>query len=144
MKRENQKEKEIIIYQTKSGALELRGDQTNDTLWASQAQIAEVFSVDTRTINEHLKNIYKSKELDEEVTIRKFRIVRKEGSREVVRDVLHYNLDAVISVGYRVNSKTATQFRQWATKTLRQHIVDGYTINSERIGHNYTAFMKAV
>ncbi|MEN9920410.1 MAG: hypothetical protein RL538_303, partial [Candidatus Parcubacteria bacterium] len=113
--------KELVIYQTKDGGLELRGDFTNDTLWATQAQIALAFSVDVRTVNEHLKNIYKTKELMETTTIRKFRIVQKEGSREVIRDVLHYNLDAVISVGYRVNSKTATQFRQWATRTLRKH-----------------------
>lgn len=134
----------LVIYQTKSGALELRGDFTNDTVWATQAQIATAFFVDVRTVNEHINNIYKTRELTKDATIRKFRIVQKEGEREVSREVFHYNLDAIISVGYRVNSKAATQFRQWATKTLKQHIVEGYTINPERIGQNYTTFMKAV
>lgn len=115
-----------------------------ETVWATQAQIATAFGVDVRTINEHLKNIYKTKELSESATIRKFRIVQKEGKREVEREINHYNLDMILSVGYRVNSKTATQFRQWATKTLREHITRGYTINRKQIGKNYGSFMKAV
>ncbi|MCB9810962.1 MAG: virulence protein RhuM/Fic/DOC family protein [Candidatus Nomurabacteria bacterium] len=141
------KKKEIgpmVIYQTKSGALELRGDAKKETLWATQAQIAQAFDVDVRTINEHIKNIYKTEELFEKSTIRKFRIVQTEGKRTVKREMNHYNLDMIISVGYRVNSKKATQFRQWSTKTLREHIVKGYTINRKRIGHNYDIFMKAV
>lgn len=134
----------VVIYQAKSGAIELRGDFTRETLWATQAQIANAFDVDVRTINEHIKNIYKSDELKDTSTIRKFRIVQKEGKREIEREINHYNLDLILSVGYRVNSKRATQFRQWATKTLRTHIVDGYTINRVRIGQNYDAFMKAV
>lgn len=134
----------VVIYQAKSGAIELRGDFTHETLWATQAQIANAFDVDVRTINEHIKNIYKSDELKDTSTIRKFRIVQKEGKREIEREINHYNLDLILSVGYRVNSKRATQFRQWATKTLRTHIVDGYTINRVRIGQNYDAFMKAV
>lgn len=133
-----------VIYQSKSGAIELRGDANAETLWATQAQIAEVFGVDVRTINEHFKNIYRTNELVESAAIRKFRIVREEGKRVVERDVQHYNLDAIISVGYRVNSKTATTFRQWATKTLREHITIGFTINRKRIGRNYDTFMQAV
>jgi prophage maintenance system killer protein len=133
-----------IIYQAKSGALELRGDIKKETLWATQAQIAEAFDVDVRTVNEHIKNIYKTDELAEESTIRKFRIVQSEGKRLVERQVNHYNLDLILSVGYRVNSKKATQFRQWATKTLREHITKGYTINRKRIASNYDAFMRAV
>ncbi|TXH01306.1 MAG: Fic/DOC family protein [Candidatus Moraniibacteriota bacterium] len=136
--------KGVAIYQAKSGAIELKGDFTRETLWATQAQIAGAFDVDVRTINEHIKNIYKSDELSEKSTIRKFRIVQKEGKREIEREINHYNLDLILSVGYRVNSKRATQFRQWATKTLRAHIVDGYTINCTRVGKNYDAFMKAV
>ncbi len=136
--------KGVAIYQAKSGAIELKGDFTRETLWATQAQIAGAFDVDVRTINEHIKNIYKSDELSEKSTIRKFRIVQKEGKREIEREINHYNLDLILSVGYRVNSKRATQFRQWATKTLRAHIVDGYTINRTRVGKNYDAFMKAV
>ncbi len=138
------KNKELVIYQAKNGALEFRGDFKHETLWATQAQIAEAFSVDVRTISEHINNIYKTNELSEKATIRNFRIVRKEGSREVFRDIGHYNLDMVLSVGYRVNSKTATQFRIWATKTLKEHIIKGYTINRKQIGKNYEAFMKSV
>jgi len=134
----------LVIYRTKQGVLELQGDVKNETIWASQSDIAQAFSVDIRTVNEHLKNIYSTAELEEDTTIRKFRIVRKEGKRNVEREILHYNLDTIISVGYRVNSKTATQFRQWATRTLKQHIIAGYTINPERISHNYDAFMDAV
>ena len=133
-----------IIYQTKSGALELRGDAKNETVWATQIQIAEAFGVDVRTVNEHIRNIYKTNELNMGATIRNFRIVRKEGSRTIERDITHYNLDLIISVGYRVNSKTATNFRIWATKMLKQHIVSGYTINRSRIAKNYDEFMAAV
>ena len=138
------KQKELVLFKGPQGTVRLRGDFVRETVWASQAEIADVFSVDVRTINEHLKNIYKTKELEEKGTIRKFRIVRKEGKRNVEREVMHYNLDAIISVGYRVNSKVATRFRQWATKTLRAHITEGYTINKSRIGENYEAFMEAV
>jgi hypothetical protein len=137
-------ENKIVIYQAKSGAIELRGDLSKETLWATQLQIANAFEIDVRTVNEHIKNIYSSRELNERPTIRNFRIVQKEGKREVEREVRHYNLDLILSVGYRVNSKRATLFRQWATKTLRAHIVDGYTINRARIGKNYDAFMQSV
>ena len=133
-----------LIYQTKSGALELRGDTKKETIWATQSQIADAFTVDVRTINEHIKNIYRTNELSEKSTIRNFRIVQREGKRVVERDVKHYNLDVILSVGYRVNSKTATNFRIWATKTLKQHIVTGYTINRARIVKNYDAFMATV
>lgn len=138
------KKNNVVIYQAKSGAIELRGDFGKETLWATQAQIATAFDVDVRTVNEHIKNIYISEELGDKATIRNFRIVQKEGKREIERDVKHYNLDLILSVGYRVNSKRATLFRQWATKTLRTHIVDGYTINRSRIAQNYDAFMQSV
>jgi hypothetical protein len=144
VKRNKLKSQNMLIYQAKNGTLEIRGDFSNETLWATQSQIAEAFGVDVRTISEHIKNIYKTNELSEKATIRNFRIVRKEGTREIVRDINHYNLDMILSVGYRVNSKTATQFRIWATKTLKEHIVKGYTINRKQIGKNYDAFMKAV
>ncbi len=138
------KKVDIIVYQAKNGAIELRADANKETLWASQKQFAEVFGVDVRTINEHIKNIFKEKELKKTSTVRNFRIVQKEGSRTVSRGIEHYNLDMIISVGYRVNSKTATKFRQWATKTLRSHIIDGYTINPSRVAKNYQAFLQAV
>ncbi|MEK7577514.1 MAG: virulence protein RhuM/Fic/DOC family protein [Patescibacteria group bacterium] len=135
---------EVVIYQAPSGAIELRGDARKETIWATQAQIAKAFAVDVRTINEHIKNIYTSDELKESSTIRKFRIVQKEGKRTIDREVHHYNLDMILSVGYRVNSKRATQFRVWATKTLKEYITKGYAINRRRIAKNYTAFMKSV
>ncbi len=137
-------QRDLLVFTSKQGSVIFRSDFENQTIWATQAQIAQAFSVDVRTINEHLKNIYKTKELNKTATIRNFRIVQKEGAREISREVLHYNLDAIISVGYRVNSKVATSFRQWATKTLRQHIVDGFTINPERVRKNHAAFMAAV
>ncbi len=136
--------KDLLIYQAKDGAIELRGDFGNETIWATQKQIAEVFGIDVRTVNEHLGNVYKTKELKKDSTIRKFRIVQKEGTRFVERDMSFYNLDAVISVGYRVNSKQATAFRIWATKTLKRHITKGYTINKKIIGKNYDDFLQAV
>ena len=136
--------RDVVIYQAKNGAIELRGDASRETMWATQAQIASAFDVSIPTINEHLKNIYKTKELSQVSTIRNFRIVQTEGKREIERDVQHYNLDVILSVGYRVNSKTATQFRQWATKTLREHITKGYTVNRKQIAKNYDAFMKSV
>ena len=92
-------------------------------------------NISVETVNEHTKAIYKEDELLEDATIRKFRIVQKEGKREVTRDVLHYNLDLIISVGYRVNSKKATQFRKWSTQVLKQYIFNGYVINSDKITH---------
>jgi len=137
-------QKQLVIYQGKSGAIEFRGDFDRETIWGTQKQIAELFNVDVRTVNEHIKNIFKTVELEEASTIRKFRIVQKEGKRSVEREVNLYNLDAIISVGYRVNSKNATQFRIWATKVLKQHVLEGYTINKKRIGQNYEKFMQAV
>ncbi len=139
-----QKNEAIMIYQAKNGAIELRGDFTRETIWATQAQIAEAFEINVRTINEHIQNIFKTQELNEKTTIRKFRIVQKEGKREVDREVKHYNLDMILSVGYRVNSKKATLFRQWATRTLRGYIIDGYAVNRKRIAVNYTQFVGVV
>lgn len=99
------KSKELVIYQTKSWALELRWDFSSETVWATQAQIAQAFDVDVRTINEHVINVYKTKELNESSTLRNFRIVQLEGKREIEREIKHYNLDMILSVGYRVSSK---------------------------------------
>ena len=126
-------ENNLILYN--NGEIELKLSVSNDTIWLTQKQISELFDKDVRTINDHIKTIYRDRELYEDSTIRKFRIVQKEGKREVSRDVLHYNLDIVISVGYKVNSKKATKFRQWATNVLRNYILNGYTINSDKITH---------
>ncbi|MFA5745067.1 MAG: virulence protein RhuM/Fic/DOC family protein [Candidatus Paceibacterota bacterium] len=133
--------KNVVIYQAKSGAIELRGDFSKETIWATQAQIADVFGVNVRTISEHFVNIFKSNELDKKSVIRNFRNTAADGK---TYDTQFYNLDAVISVGYRVNSKTATLFRQWATKTLRGYVTDGYAINKNRIAKNYAQFMGVI
>lgn len=103
------------------------------TVWLSQKQMADLFQKDVRTVNEHLGNIYKEKELQKKSTVRNFRIVQKEGKREVSRNVDFYNLDVIISVGYRVKSQRGTQFRIWATKLLKKHLIEGYTINEKRL-----------
>lgn len=140
----NSTENKLVIYQAENGAIELRGDSSAETIWASQKQMAEVFGVDVRTINDHIQNIFLSEELAEDPTIRKFRIVQVEGNREVARDVTHYNLDMIISVGYRVNSKTATNFRKWATQTLKQHITQGYTINEKLLKEKESQYLQAI
>ena len=124
-------ENNIIVYD--DGEIELEISMNNETIWLSQKQIAELFEVTIPNINMHIKAIFKEKELEKNATIQKFLIVQKEGNREVSRNVEHYNLDMILSVGYRVNSNKATKFRQWATKVLTQYIHSGYAINSERI-----------
>lgn len=134
-------EPELLVYQADNGAIELKADANQETIWATQKQLAAVFEVDVRTINEHIKNIFKTGELEQNPVIRKFRITVTDGKQY---NTNHYNLDMIISVGYRVNSKTATHFRKWATKTLRQHITQGYTINPTRIEKNLNTFLHAV
>ena len=130
---EKETEKSIIIYQPVEGQAGIDVRVESETVWLSQRQMGELFDVDVRTISEHLSNVFSSGELEKEATIRKFRIVRREGLRDVTRNVEHYNLDAIISVGYRVKSATATQFRIWATKRLREYLVQGYSINEQRL-----------
>ena len=129
----NESKNSIIIYQPHADQPAIDVRLESETVWLSQRQMAELFDVDVRTISEHLSNIFSSGELEKEATIRKFRIVRREGRRNVTRSVEHYNLDVVISVGYRVKSATATQFRIWATKRLREYLVQGYSINQQRL-----------
>jgi len=124
---------QIIIYQNESGEVKLDVRFDGETVWLTQKLMADLFGVDIRTINEHLQHIFREGELGKESTIRNFRIVQKEGSREVAREVAFYNLDAIISVGYRVNSTRATQFRIWATKTLKEFIVKGFVLDDDRL-----------
>ena len=126
-------EKNIEIYKVQKGDIVFNVDQEQETIWATQAQIAKLFDTGLPTINYHLKNIYKEKELDENRTIKKNRIVQKEGNRNITREVKTYNLDAIISVGYRVNSRKATDFRIWATKTLKNYVINGVAINDRRL-----------
>ena len=133
----------IEIYQTEDGQdVQIRLER--DTLWLSQAEMAELFGKDVRTINEHIKNIFKEGELEENPTIRKFRIVRQEGKRQVKREIDHYNLDMAISVGYRVNSKKGTQFRMWATQRLKEVLVQGYSLNKQRFEQNAAELEQAL
>ena len=129
----NEFKSSIAIYQPHADQPAIDVRLEGETVWLSQRQMGELFDVDVRTISEHLSNVFSSGELEKEATIRKFRIVRREGTRDVTRSVEHYNLDAIISVGYRVKSATATQFRIWATKRLREYLVQGYSINQQRI-----------
>jgi len=124
---------EIILYQTEDGQTRLECRFAEETLWLTQALIAELFRKDVRTINEHLQNIYEEGELDPGGTTRKFRIVRREGAREVAREIEHYNLDAILAVGYRVSSERGTQFRRWATERLREYLVKGFTMDDQRL-----------
>jgi len=126
-------EGDILLYETSEGAARVEVLYGGETFWLDQQRIADLFGVDVRTVSEHLKNIYESEELIEAATLRKFRRVRREGSREVSRTIAFYNLDAVISVGYRVNSRQATQFRIWATQTLKEFIVKGFVMDDERL-----------
>jgi len=142
--RKNPSNKRIVIYQAKSGALELRADAGRDTFWLTQEQVAEVFNVQKAAISKHAKNIFNSGELVQKTTVSKMETVQIEGGRSIKRNIEYYNLDLVLSIGYRVNSKQATHFRQWATKTLRKYVVDGYAINRTRISKNYIQFMEAV
>ncbi|MDO4693926.1 MAG: virulence protein RhuM/Fic/DOC family protein [Eikenella sp.] len=123
----------IEIYASSDGKVSLQVSLTQDTVWLTQAQMAALFDSSIDNISLHLKNIYREGELSEEATVEDYSIVRQEGARQVKRLIKHYNLDAVLSVGYRISSKRATQFRQWATRTLRQHLVEGYTLNERRL-----------
>lgn len=127
---------ELIFYESPEGKVRVEVHHEDETFWLSQRQMADLFGVDVRTINEHLRNIYESGELSQDATIRNFRMVRTEGNRSVSRDIAHYNLDAIISVGYRVNSAQATRFRIWATETLHEFIVKGFVLDDERLKLN--------
>ena len=126
---------EFLIFQIENQEDGIQVVYKDETIWAIQKAMAELFAVKIPTINEHISNIYQSGELLEDLTIRKFRIVQQEGKRNVEREFLFYNLDAIISVGYRVNSIRATQFRQWCTSVLRQFAIRGYVIDKKRMAN---------
>jgi hypothetical protein len=123
----------IVFYQTEDGRARIECRFENETIWLSQALIAELFQKDVRTVNEHLVNIYEEAELTRDATIRKFRIVRFEGNRQVAREIEHYSLPAILAVGYRVRSERGTQFRQWATARLSEYLLKGFTMDDERL-----------
>lgn len=134
----------IEIYQTDDGQVQLQLRLEQESLWLTQAQMAELFETSSDNISLHLKNIYQERELQEQPTTEDFSVVRQEGKRQVQRRIKHYNLDAIISVGYRVSSNRATQFRIWATSTLKQHLIEGYTINQRRLQERGVEFEQAI
>lgn len=124
---------EFLIFETqaKEDSIEVRYE--DNTLWLTQKMMAQLFSVESNTITYHLQDLFRSKEITEDSTTRKFRVVQTEGNRQVTREILHYNLEAIISVGYRVNSIKATQFRRWATGILQQYAIKGYVLDKKRM-----------
>lgn len=124
---------EFLIFEKQAHADSIEVRYEDETLWLTQKMMSNLFDVESNTITYHLQEIFKSGELDKESTTRKFRVVQTEGTRQVSREVDHYNLDAVISVGYRVNSIRATQFRRWATQVLKQYAITGYVIDRKRM-----------
>ena len=137
----NKNQGEIVIYQTDNGTTKIDVRFVDETVWLTQQQMAELFKSSRSNIVEHIQHIYEEGELDENSTCRKFRQVQTEGSREVTREIPHYNLDMIISLGYRVKSIIATHFRRWATEHLKEYIVKGFTMDDERLkklgGGNY-------
>ena len=135
---------QIQIYQSEDGQVSLQVSLENETVWLNQPQMAMLFDTSTDNISLHLKNIYAEGELDENLTTEDFSVVRQEGKRQVKRTLKHYNLDAIISVGYRISSKRATQFRQWATNVLKQFLVQGYILNQRRLQEKGIEFNQAL
>lgn len=124
---------DILLYTDAHGNVKVEVIFEDETFWLSQKKMAELFVVSVPTINEHLQNIFKTNELQEAATIRKFRIVQREGNRDINREIDFYNLDAIIAVGYRVNNHNATQFRIWAMQTLNELIIKGFVLDDERL-----------
>ena len=127
---------EIIVYEAPNGEVRVDVRLDQETVWLSLSQLAELFGRDKSVISRHLRNVFASGELEREATVAKNATVQREGDREIVRDIEFFNLDVILSIGYRVNSKRGTQFRIWATRTLREHLVKGYTLDRQRFAQN--------
>jgi hypothetical protein len=138
----NDELKNIIIYHNPNGEVRVDVFVEGETVWLTQKSMGELFGVSKSTISEHLSNIFETNELQKEATVRNFRTVQQEGARFVNRDLEYYNLDAIISVGYRVNSSKATQFRIWATQTLKEYIIKGFVLDDNRLKQGQTIFGK--
>jgi prophage maintenance system killer protein len=130
--------KETIIYQGNNGEILLKGDFKQETIWANQSQIVDLFDVDQSVVSRHIRNIFKDGEIKEKSNMQKMHIANSD------KPVVFYSLDLILGVGYRTNSKVAIDFRKWATKTLRDHIIKGYTINRKRVSKNYDEFLQSV
>lgn len=126
----------IVIYTSKDGVIKVDTTIVDDTIWMSQNELAKLFDTTKNNISSHMKNIFESGELEEISTVKNFLTVQKEGTRNVKRMVTHYNLDAIIAVGYRINSKRATDFRIWATKILKEYMIKGFSLNDEFLKNN--------
>ncbi len=126
-------DEKVVVYETPDGEMRVDVRLDQETVWLTQRQMSELFDTTPQNVLLHLRNVFASKELAESATIKDFLIVQTEGGRQVKRQIKHYNLDAIISVGYRVHSKRGVQFRQWATCTLRDHLVRGYTVHQQRL-----------
>ncbi|MDH4330550.1 MAG: virulence protein RhuM/Fic/DOC family protein [Candidatus Moranbacteria bacterium] len=138
MKNKTNKRDKVIIYQAKNGSIELKDDFKHETIWVSQADMVDLFGVHQSVVSRHVGNIFKDKEVDQKSNMQKMHIANSD------KPVSLYSLDVILSVGYRTNSRVAIEFRKWATKVLKQHLTQGYTINKKQVGKNYDAFMKAV
>lgn len=134
----------IVIYQTEDGKTQLDVKLENETVWLTQAQMVQLFDSSKANVSEHIKHIYEDGELTADSTVRKFRTVQTEGKRQVGRNVTYYNLDLIISLGYRVNTKRGIQFRQWATSVLRDYLIKGYAINQRIREENYQQMVQLV
>lgn len=132
---------EIIIYETDDGLTKIDVKMVDETVWLTQAQLVELYRTSKANVSEHIKNIFADGELDEAATVRKFRTVQNEGEREIARELTYYNLDMILSLGYRIKSGIATRFRQWATVRLKEYMIKGFTMDDERLknlgGGNY-------
>lgn len=137
-----QKDLQFLLYTTPSEDIKINAVIKDETLWLTQKAMAELFGVNVPAVSKHLANIYEEKELEESATVSKMEIVQIEGARQIKRQTVFYNLDAIISVGYRVNSARATQFRIWATKVLKEYIKKGFVLDDERLKQGTTAFGK--
>ncbi len=141
------RKKELVIYQAKNGEIKFRGDFNGETIWANKKQIGEIFDIDRSVVSRHIKNIFKDAELDTKVVCAKFAHTTEHGAikgKTQTKELEFYNLDIILAVGYRTNSAKAIEFRKWATKTLKQHLTKGYTINPNMIDKNYQEFLSAV
>ena len=133
------KENKIIVYQAKNGAIELRSNVDEDTVWANKKQIADIFRIDRSVVSRHIKNIFQDKELNQKVVCAEFAHTTKHGAirgKTQTNKIEYYNLDIILAVGYRTKSSVAVEFRKWATQTLKEHITKGFTINPKRIKQN--------
>lgn len=133
---------EIVIFTAPDGIVHTEVRLDAETLWLTQNQLQDLFSTDRTSLVKHIKNILETGELEQAATCAKFAQVRQEGKRQVSRDIIHYNLDMILSVGYRVNSIRGTQFRIWANRVLKEHLVQGYTLNHQRLKEQYNRIVQ--